>query len=99
MNIADLDGKTFTLWLTNESNESAVFPGVARCNESALVIEGALNRPFVVRPEWYEQIQTVKNEEARYILKGAEYFLRLYIGNLAEEVAAHKAEQAGMMSS
>ena len=85
MDIADLHGKAFTLWFTNEANESAIFPGVARYDGPTLVIERALSVPFEIQPEWYEQIQTVKNQDARNILQGADYFLRLYVGDLPQE--------------
>ena len=35
MNIAELDGKPFSLWLTDENDESAVFSGTARWDDSA----------------------------------------------------------------
>jgi hypothetical protein len=39
MNLAELNGKPFTLWLTDENEESAIFSGVARWNGSTLLLE------------------------------------------------------------
>jgi len=85
MNIADLDGRPFTLWLTDEADESAIFSGTARWDGANLLLVRAPKPPFEIRPEWHERIQAVTNEEARKILLGADYFLRLHVGNLAQE--------------
>jgi hypothetical protein len=84
MNIADLDGKPFTLRLTDESDESAVFSGTARWDGSTLLLDRAPKPPFEIRSEWHERIQAIASEEARKILLGADYFLRLHVGNLAQ---------------
>lgn len=96
MDITDLDGKPFSLWLTDEAEESAVYPGVARWHGSTLFIERTSQRPFEIRAEWYERIQTVTSEEARKILLGADYFLRLYVGNIPIEADADGYEQTDL---
>ena len=63
MNPAELNGKPFTLWLTDDRDESAVFSGVARWDGSKLVLSP---RPqFDIRSEWHERIKPVANDEAR----------------------------------
>jgi hypothetical protein len=52
MDITNLDGKPFTLWLTDEAEESVVLPGVARWQGSTLFIERTPQRPFEIRMEW-----------------------------------------------
>jgi hypothetical protein len=84
MNISELDGKPFTLWLTDENEESAVFSGIARWDGSLLFLDRLVHSPIEIRPEWHERIQAVTTEEARKILLGAAYFLRLYVGNLPD---------------
>ena len=84
MNLAELDGKPFTVWLTDDHDESAVFSGVARWDGSKLVLDRSPKPLFEVRSEWYECIQPVTTEEARKILLGADYVLRLYVGTLPD---------------
>ena len=83
MNLAELNGKPFTLWLTDEAGESAIFSGVARWDGSKLVLDRSPKPQFEIRSEWHERIQPVANEEARKILLGADYFLR-HVGSLPD---------------
>jgi hypothetical protein len=87
MNIAELDGKPFVLWLTDKDDESVVFSGTARWNGSVLLVERKPKLPFEIRHEWYERIKVVTNEEVRKILLGADYYLRLYVGDVPPEAA------------
>jgi hypothetical protein len=96
MDLADLDGRLFTLWLTDEADESAVFSGIARWDGQTLAIERTGNLRFEVRPEWYERIQPVGNEQARKILLGGEYFLRLRVGNDPPADGEGEFEQTGL---
>ena len=82
MELIALDGQVFTLWLTDDANESSVFSGIARWNGQSLFLErrGAPN--FEVRPEWYERIFPVNDQQSREILLGAAYCLRLQVGSL-----------------
>ena len=96
VNLAQLNGKPFTLWLTDEADDSAVFSGVARWTGSILLLERGTKPPFEIRPEWYERVQPVTNEEARRILLGADYFLRLYIGNLSAGSDLDEYEPTGL---
>ena len=96
MNPAELDGKPFTLWLTDDCDESAVFSGVARWDGSKLVLDRSPKPQFELRSEWHERIQPVANEEARKILLGADYFLRLYVGSLPDGSAPTEHEQTGL---
>ena len=96
MNIAELDGKPFALWLTDEANESAVFSGVARWDRSKLFLDRLPKPPFEIRSEWHERIQPVTNDEARKILLGADYFLRLYVGTLPDQSSLNEYEPTGL---
>jgi hypothetical protein len=96
MNPAELDGKLFTLWLTDNNDESAVFSGTARWNGSTLQLERKPNPPFEIHPEWHERIQAVTNKEARKILLGADYFLRLYVGDVPKEATPGEYALTGL---
>jgi hypothetical protein len=96
MTPTDLDGKPFTLWLTDEANESAVFPGIARWEGSTLFIERKNKTRIEIRTEWYERIQLVRNEEVRRILQGADAFLRLSVGDLPSDENEADYEQTGL---
>jgi hypothetical protein len=96
MKVSDLDGKSFTLWLTDEAKESAVFPGIARWDGSTLFLERNQRSRVEIRPEWYERIQLVSNEEVRRILQGADCFLRLYVGNLPSDADEAEYEKTGL---
>ncbi len=96
MNIAELDGKPFTLWLTDKDDESAVYSGIARWNGSTLLLERAPNPDFEIRSEWHERVQAVTNQEVRQILLGADYFLRLYLGELPPGTSREAYELTGL---
>lgn len=96
MNLAELDGKPLALWLTDEANESAVFSGVARWDGSKLFLDRLPKPPFEIRSEWDERIQPVTTDEARKILRGADYFLRLYVGTLTEQSSLNEYEPTGL---
>jgi hypothetical protein len=91
-----LEGKPFTLWLTNDRDESAVFSGVARWDGSKLVLDRSPKPPFEIRSEWHERIRPVENGEERTILLGADYFLRLYVGSLPDGSAPMEYELTGL---
>ena len=95
MNPAELDGKPFTLWLTDVCDESAVFSGVAKWDGSKLLLDRSPKPQFALRSEWHERIQLVANEEARKILLGADYFLR-HVGSLPDGSAPTEYEQTGL---
>ena len=84
MNIVELDGRKFGLWLTDKNSESAVFSGAIRWDGSALRLVRDPKPAFEIQPKWYERIQAVTNDEVRRILLGADYFLRLNVGDVPE---------------
>jgi hypothetical protein len=96
VNLAELNGKPFTLWLTDSNDESAVFSGTARWDGSTLQVEREPKPPFEIRPEWHGRIQVVTNEEARKILLGADYFLRLYVGDVPQGATAGEYARTGL---
>jgi len=96
MNLAELDGKPFTLWLTDDHEEAAVFSGIARWDGSKLVLDRSPKPQFEIRPEWHERIQPVVNEKAREVLLGAAYYLHLYVGSLPEGSGPTEYEQTGL---
>jgi hypothetical protein len=67
MDIAELDGKLFTLWLTDEADESVVYSGIARLKGTGLLLERDKQSSFEIRSEWYERIRTVTSEDMRKI--------------------------------
>jgi hypothetical protein len=83
--VSELDGKRFTVWLTDEAEESVIFAGTARRNGLVLSVDRGSLPPFEVRAEWFERIRPVNDQESRKILLGAEYVLHLWVGNLAED--------------
>jgi hypothetical protein len=96
MNLAELNGKAFTLWLIDERDESATFSGVARWDGTKLLLDRPPKPQLEIRSEWHERIRPVTNEEARRILLGADYFLRLYIGRLPDDSASTDYELTGL---
>lgn len=86
MDLNELNGKSFTLWLTDESNESAVYGRwVARAHQAGLVLERGADESFEVQQEWQDRIQKVESDEVRKILMGADSFLRLWVGKLPDD--------------
>jgi len=96
MDISEIDGKPFTLWLTDEADESVVYSGIVRLKASGLFLERDQQSPFEIRSEWYERIQTVTSEEVRKILLGADSFLHLLVGNLPDESGSEGYELTGL---
>jgi hypothetical protein len=96
MNIAELDGKPFALWLTDKNDESAVFSGTARLDGSSLFLDRKSKPPFEIRPEWYGRIQAVTSLAVRAILLGADYFLRLSVGDVPQGATADEFRQTGL---
>ena len=96
MDVTELEGKPFTLWLTDEHDESAIFSGIARWDGSTLLLDRSPKPPFEIRPEWHERIQPVTGEKARDILLGAAYFLRLHIGTLPDGTPSNEYVQTGL---
>jgi hypothetical protein len=96
MNLAELNGKPFTLWLTDEDDESAIFSGIARWDGSTLLLDRSPKSPVEIRSEWHERIRPVTNEQARDTLLGADYFVRLYIGKLPDGTASNEYELTGL---
>jgi hypothetical protein len=96
VNIPELDGKRFTLWLTDKDDESAVFSGTARWDGSTLVLERKPKPAFEIRSEWHERIRAVTNEESRKTLLGAEYFLRLFVGDVPKGEIEIVFEKTGL---
>jgi hypothetical protein len=96
MELSELDGKLFTLWLTDDQKESAVFAGTARWTGTQLQLDRVPNPSFEIRAEWQDRIRAVPNEEVRQILLGAEYYLRLYVGSLPSGSNETEFEQTGL---
>jgi hypothetical protein len=96
MNVAGLEGKVVVLWLTDEVGESAAFSGTAHWDGSKLLLERTSKPQFEIRPEWYDRIQAVTNGQTRGILLGADYFLRLYVGDVPEGATASEYERTGL---
>jgi hypothetical protein len=96
MDVVEINGKPFTLWLTDEADESVVYSGIARLKASGLFLERDQQPPFEIRSEWYERIRTVTSEEVRKILRGADYFLHLLVGNLPDESGSEGFEKTGL---
>jgi hypothetical protein len=96
MDLAELDGKLFTLWLTDEADESVVYSGIARLKVTGLFLEQDQQPPFEIRSEWYERIRTVTSEAVRKILRGADYFLHLLVGKLPDESGSEVFEKTGL---
>ncbi len=96
MNIFELDGRRFTLWLTDKDSESAVFSGSIRWDGSTLRLIRDPKPAFEIRPEWYGRIQEVTNDEAQKILLGADFFLHLNVGDVPEGAKPEEYEQTGL---
>jgi hypothetical protein len=96
MNIPELDGKPFTLWLTDEDDESCIYSGTARWDGSTLLLERGAKPRFEIRAEWYGRIQAVMGEEARKILLGADYFLHLRLGDVPALAGPDDFEHTGL---
>jgi hypothetical protein len=90
MDIAAINGKRFAIWLTDDSDESALFAGEARWDGTTLKLDRGSKPPFVVHAEWYDRIKAVNSDEVRSSLLDSDYYLRLWIGKLPD--AADEAE-------
>ena len=79
----DLDGfagKRFSLWLTDENDDSVVYGGwTASRSGETLVLERPGGR-LDLELEWLARITPVHDDETRRILLDADYFLRLNVG-------------------
>jgi hypothetical protein len=87
VNLADLDGQRFALWLVNGPEDQAVFGGfTARLENGGLFLHRPQSPPFEVRPEWAHRIRKVGTEDqgVRDILLNADYYLRLTVGPIPE---------------
>jgi hypothetical protein len=96
MDLNDFAGKRLALWLTDDSNESAIFTGTMRWDGWTLNMDRAAMPAFEVRQEWYDRIKPVLTEEARRILLGSDYFLRLRVGALPNDVNDSEYEGTGL---
>ena len=96
MDPATIQGKRIALWLTDASNESAVFAGVAAWNGSKLTLDLGTSTPFEIQPEWYERISTITNEEVRRILLDCDFYLRLSVGTLPASEDIAEFEKTGL---
>jgi hypothetical protein len=96
MNIIELDGRAFALWLTDEDSESAVFSGRVLWDGAALRLVRDRKPAFEILPEWYEGIQTVTNDEVRRILRGADFFLDLNVGDIPVGAETEESKQTGL---
>ncbi len=91
MNVAELDGKRFTVWLTDEADESAIFSGIASWDGDVLSIQRGSQHDFRIQPEWHGRMRAVANDESRRILLEAEFYLRLWVGGLPDDSANYEA--------
>lgn len=77
-------GKRFTLWLTDDKEESVVYAGwtASLCGETLLLERqgGELE----LQSDWLERIQPVPQGDSRRILQDGDYFLRLFVGRAAD---------------
>lgn len=62
----------------------------------SLVLDRSPKPQIEIRSEWHERIQPVTTEEARKILLGGDYFLRLYVGRLPDGSPSTEYEQTGL---
>jgi hypothetical protein len=96
MDLDVLAGKRLALWLTDDSEESAIFTGTVRWDGSILNLDRAAKPTFEVRPEWHDRIKPVPNEEVRRILLDSDYYLRLRVGALPNDVNDSEYEGTGL---
>ena len=85
MDLSAYIGKRFTLWLTEENDDSVVYGGwVATKDGDALVLERPGGR-LEVETDWLDRIRPIEDEETRRILLNGDFFLRLNVGPNPEE--------------
>ncbi len=96
MELAELHGKSFTVWLTDDQEESVVFSGTARWTGTELLLDRTPKPPFEIRAEWQDRIRAVTNEKVKKILLGAEYYLRLWVGSLPSSSNESEFERTGL---
>jgi len=81
VDLAELHGKRVALVLTDERDESAAFTGIARWDgDRLLMVRESPDVPFHIREEWHERIRATP-EGSKNALLGAEFFLRLNVGD------------------
>jgi hypothetical protein len=68
--------------LTNEQDESVLWTGIAHWDGNhLLMLRKDPDKPFEISNEWHSRIQPTP-EASKEDLLGAEFFLRLSVGNI-----------------
>ena len=96
MDLKAFAGKRLALWLTDDSDESAIFAGTMHWDGSTLNMNRAAQSAFEVRLEWHNRIKPIPNEETRRILLDSDYYLRLRVGALPKDVDDSEYEGTGL---
>ena len=95
MDFQALNGKRFTVWLTDEKDDSVVFSGILHWDGHMLLLDRGKKPSFEIREEWYERIKPVP-DSVKEILLDAESFLRLFVGSLPPGEDTSKLQETGL---
>jgi len=95
MNLEDLNGKKFALWLHKDAEESAVFSGTIQYDGHSVQLVREHDTPVEIREVWYERIKPVA-EPVKDILMGADFFLLLFISDLPSDADEFGFESLGL---
>ena len=84
-----LDGAPFALIALYEPAEGdgqlVVYNGKAVIKGNDLYIDFGSDKPlFEIYPEWYERIKPVKDRDIKDIVRGADYYLSLSLGDIVD---------------
>lgn len=76
-----MEGKRIALVLTDEQDESVAFAGTGHWDEGRLLmLRKKPDPPVHIREEWHSRIRATP-ENSKNALLGAEFFLRLHVGD------------------
>ncbi len=96
VNLRNLEGKRIALVLTDERNESVAFTGLVHWDGDLLLsIRKDPDAPFHIRQEWQHRIR-VTPDESKHALLGAEFFLRLSVGDQPVEADQPEFQKTGL---
>jgi hypothetical protein len=95
VNLEDVNGKKFALWLHKDAGESAVFSGTIQYDGHSVQLVRENETSVGIREEWYERIKPVP-EPVRDILMGADFFLLLFISDLPSDADESGFESLGL---
>lgn len=96
MDPATLEGKRIALVLTDERDESVAFTGTGHWDEGhLLMLRNKPDPPIHILQEWHSRIRATP-EDSKSALLGAEFFLRLHVGDRPADADPTEFQKIGL---